>query len=67
MTATPLQGASGRSRSTNRRRTPTMPSVRPELQPMPPAMPLHRVLPTRSLVLLVGLIGLLAAVLVAAG
>ncbi len=34
---------------------------------MPPAMPLHRVLPTRSLVLLVGLIGLLAAVLVAAG
>jgi hypothetical protein len=30
-------------------------------------MPLHRVLPTRSLVLLVGLIGLLAAVLVAAG
>jgi hypothetical protein len=65
MTATPLQGASARRRSTNRRRTSTMPYWQQQLRP--PSAPLHRVLPPRSLVLLAGLAMLLVALLVAAG
>jgi hypothetical protein len=66
MTATPLQGASARRRSTNRRRTSTMPYWQQQLRP-PQSAPLHRVLPPRSLVLLAGLAMLLAVLLVAAG
>jgi hypothetical protein len=67
MTATPLQGASARGRSPNRRRTSTMPYWQHQLHPPQQSAPLHRVLPPRSLVLLAGLAMLLVAVLIAAG
>jgi hypothetical protein len=44
-----------------------MPYWQQQLRPLRQAAPLHRVLPPRSLVLLVGLAVLLAAVLVLAG
>jgi hypothetical protein len=66
MTATPLQGASNRRRSINRRRISTMPYWHQVRSPHQTA-PLHRVLPPRSLALLAGVAVLLAVVLVFAG
>jgi hypothetical protein len=67
MTATPLKAAPGTRRSANRQRTSSMPLWQPELRPLHQAVPLHRVLPPRSMVLLAGLAMLLIAVLVVAG
>ncbi|MEN3361583.1 MAG: hypothetical protein V7637_5565 [Mycobacteriales bacterium] len=66
MTATQLPRASGRRRVTNRRRTSAMPYALPGLRRMRRTVPLHRVLPARSLVLLPVLVVLLAAALVVA-